>query len=61
MRDAYCFECLKLQESRDKRASLFSGPDTVQELTWQEDLSSVAKFINDYPDKIDLLAAGPSQ
>jgi len=53
MRNAYCFECFELQEGRDKWASLFSGPDTAQELMWQEDLSSVAKFINDYPDKVD--------
>lgn len=53
-------ERLDLQESRDKRASLFSGPDTFQELMQQSDLVSVAEIISECPDKVYVPAAGPS-
>jgi len=49
-----------MQGSHEKWASLFSGPDTVQEFMWQEDLVSVAKLINVCLDKAYVPAAGPS-
>jgi len=30
-------------------ASLFSGPDTIEEFMWQEDLVSVDNIINEVP------------
>ena len=51
-----------MQGCCQKWASLFSGPDTVQEFIWQEDLVSVAKFIDVCLDKVYAYApaAGPS-
>ena len=37
-----------------------SGPDTVQEFMWQEDLVSVAIFINACLNKVYAPAASPS-
>jgi len=41
MRNHLLFEWPELQESRDKWASLFPGPDTVGDFMWHEDLVSV--------------------
>jgi len=46
------FECLELQETRDKWASLFSGPDMHRN-------SCGRKFINECLGKIYAPAAGP--
>ena len=41
-------------------ASLFSGPDTVHKLMWQEDHVSVADLIHECLQEAYDLAAGPS-
>ena len=64
MRNAYCLSILNgekvVTSTVDKWASLVSGPDAVQEIMWQKDLSSVAKFNHHCLNKVNILAAGPS-
>ena len=52
------FECSELQDFSEQWARSFSGLDTVQEPMWQEDLVSVASFLNECLGKRDFSVAG---